>query len=401
MWRNNIIGVYLLKNAKNIRFSRFDLFFLLYILSSIVLIFCKTMSISSAPSIDFYVSVIDNYGDMGFAVNLALSLHDKYPHLYIRFFSDDHGLFQKFFPGNTPEWIEYVSLDVIGGLNPPIPSSLIFSFFDYRVPKEYLFRFPHPKTIISFSYFLLHTGLESLHKTTYLLESGYDTVIHFVPSLASGGWGIIMNPEIENQQAELEKYSRVDSRKSFLGKILDIENRSLIYEKKWISVFVYKETLKWILSLIEKDTSGTIFWICGNSCAHMESVNIRALPFLSLEDYGVFQSLCDANIVRGENSLCQSLISWKPTLWDIYKESNGAHVEKIEDYLLFLGKQFPDTDWWEYSSIMRGFNEVGDMESAFCDFISGYSAYDDGFWRLSEYITRECDLVEKLEQILG
>jgi len=60
------------------------------------------------------------------------------------------------------------------------------------------------------------------------------------------------------------------------------------------------------------------------------------MPFLSLVDYGVFQSLCDANIVRGENSLCQALITGKPVLWDIYKESNNAHIEKIEDFLTFL-----------------------------------------------------------------
>ncbi len=74
-------------------------------------------------------------------------------------------------------------------------------------------------------------------------------------------------------------------------------------------------------------------------------------------DYGVFQSLCDANIVRGENSLCQALISSKPALWDIYKESNGAHREKIDDYLVFLEMQFPDTDWTQYAQVMRVFNE--------------------------------------------
>lgn len=83
------------------------------------------------------------------------------------------------------------------------------------------------------------------------------------------------------------------------------------------------------------------------------------MPFLSLEDYGVFLSLCDANIVRGENSLCQSLLSGKPTLWDIYKEKNGAHRAKIEDYLGFLALQFPDTDWTQYARIMREFNNLG------------------------------------------
>lgn len=151
-------------------------------------------------TIDFYVSVIDNYGDMGFAVNLALSLHEKHPDMIIRFFSDDRGLFQKFFGEINPEWVEYRSLDTLSQENLPAPAKLICSFFDYPLPKAYLAKFSYPKTIVVFSYFLLHKGLESLHGTTYLLESGYDTVIHFVPSLLPGGGGVIINPVIEEKK---------------------------------------------------------------------------------------------------------------------------------------------------------------------------------------------------------
>lgn len=145
------------------------------------------MNLSSLTSIDFSVSVVDNYGDMGFAVNLALSLHERYPNLRICFFSDDEALFRKFFPENIPEWMEYMPLEALSQPNPPPPAKLLCNFFDYPIQKEYLARFPYQKTIVSFSYFLLHQGLESLHKTTYLLESGYDTVIHFIPSLLSLG----------------------------------------------------------------------------------------------------------------------------------------------------------------------------------------------------------------------
>lgn len=161
------------------------------------------MHLSSIPFIDFYVSVIDNYGDMGFAINLALSLHEKYPNLAIRFFSDDENLFQKFFRENTPNWIEYLSLEILDTENPPAPAKLIYNFFDRPLPKIYLSKFPYEKTIISFSYFLLHSGLETLHKTTYVLESGYDTVIHFIPSLLPLGGGIIINPVIEEKKKEL------------------------------------------------------------------------------------------------------------------------------------------------------------------------------------------------------
>lgn len=102
--------------------------------------------------------------------------------------------------------------------------------------------------------------------------------------------------------------------------------------------------------------------------------------------------------MRGENSLCSGLLSEKPVLWDIYKENNGAHVEKIEDYIQFLSGQFPSADWSDYARTMRGFNESRQEESL-RDFISEYHQYNDVFKIIPEYIKRECNLVQKLERI--
>jgi len=46
------------------------------------------------------------------------------------------------------------------------------------------------------------------------------------------------------------------------------------------------------------------------------------MPFLNMIEYYKFLYVCDKNIVRGENSLVESILSTKPFLWDIYKESN-------------------------------------------------------------------------------
>ena len=234
------------------------------------------MNLASIPYVDFYVSVIDNYGDMGFAVNLALSLHEKYPDMVIRFFSDDSGLFQKFFHENVPDWMEYMPLEILKHENPVAPSKLICSFFDYPLQKEYLAKFPYEKTIVAFSCFVLHNGLESLHKTMYLMESGYDTVIHFIPSLVPLGGGIIINPEIERRKAELSRMSEIDARRKFLLEIMDLgkvegigdpgskDELHSICGKKWISVFVYKDTLEKILPVLESADSDTVFWVCGD-----------------------------------------------------------------------------------------------------------------------------------------
>lgn len=77
--------------------------------------------------------------------------------------------------------------------------------------------------------------------------------------------------------------------------------------------------------------------------------------FLPLDEYSAFLATCEANIVRGENSVVASLLSGKPTLWDPYREKAGQEKAKLEDYLTFLSETFGEWDWTEYQSISRNF----------------------------------------------
>ena len=75
-------------------------------------------------------------------------------------------------------------------------------------------------------------------------------------------------------------------------------------------------------------------------------------------------------------------------------------MEKIEDYCSFLQEHFPETEWVEYARMMRGFNETEGRGEFFSDFVSGYETNEKVFGEISKYVREECDLVEKLEEIL-
>lgn len=161
---------------------------------------------------------------------------------------------------------------------------------------------------------------------------------------------------------------------------------------------MYPDTLPYILPVIDKETDTVFFIFGGTGNEKMEiSENIVHMPFLPLEDYGVFQSLCDANIVRGENSLCQGLISGKPVLWDIYKESNGAHREKTEDFIGWISPYFGDST--DYTGIARNFMNNGSGAS-FERFIRMIPDFKEAFAEISMYVRGECDLIGNLEEIL-
>jgi hypothetical protein len=101
--------------------------------------------------------------------------------------------------------------------------------------------------------------------------------------------------------------------------------------------------------------------------------------------------------VRGENSLCQGILSGNPVLWDIYKEKNGAHREKIEDFIQWMTPYLGGNT--DYIGIARDFMNTGSRESVE-RFIRKYSDFGEVFEKISEEVRGEYNLVRKLEKIL-
>jgi len=367
--------------------------------------------------IDFYVPILDNYWDIWFALNLALVMVLKNPKLKVRFFSDNEELFNKMI-GNRIQNIECrmqknnnIQFYSLSDLNDYIPSKTIFTFFDYKLQSNYLKKWEIWKNIIQFWYFLLHKWIENLHLTNYKIN--WNTFTHFIPSLRENtGWIIIQQIKNKRLKTKEEYLNYLKSKYD-----LDIKITSDLLNKKWISVFVYKDTLKEIIEIIQERKNEVFFlfdswkriqksiipWKYTKQSIKDSGLNpewqffhIFFMPFLELLDYNDFLSICDCNIVRWENSLCTSLSSWKPTFWDIYKENNKAHDEKIDDFLIFLEEN--KIQELEYSKILKNFNSIYKKE-AFSSFLNNYQNYTNLFQNLWIYINNNCDLYKKLEKI--
>lgn len=90
------------------------------------------------------------------------------------------------------------------------------------------------------------------------------------------------------------------------------------------------------------------------------------LSFVRFDEYASMLANFDMNVVRGENSAIKAMLAGKPFLWDFYKESNGAHEEKIGDFLDFVRPFFSDGgSFADYAEATRAFNaETFGPESA-------------------------------------
>ncbi len=199
--------------------------------------------------VDFTVPVIDHFGDMGFALSLALSLILRSPKYRVRFFSEDSDLFQKMLGGKIPERLSYFPLHDWGTSN---RTSIRCNFFGYKIQESELFGYENPKKILNFDYLQFHRGtgpanpgISSLHGTEY--ELGGKKIVHLVPSLLAEGGGVA-----------IPHNSNFMNRGEFLQKM---KLPSELSDKKWCSVFVYPNTLERILSFATKHPNW-VFFVC-------------------------------------------------------------------------------------------------------------------------------------------
>lgn len=329
--------------------------------------------------IDFYVDVIDNFWDLWFAVNLAKIMLKADLNLSIRLFSNDEKLFENMLESKDLN-IDYFDLK---DLKDFVPNKIIFNFFDRKIDFDYLHNFDFEIKLINFSYFLMHDWVSSLHNTAYQNRNVF--VTHFVPSLLENTWWVLQNNNFN--------YKSKDDFLAFINEKykLNIQDN----KNNFVSVFVYKDTLNEIIKHIKNDENTYfIFWYYW---LDIKKDNVFVMPFFEIDDYNNFLYICDINIVRGENSLVSSLLTWNVTLWDIYKENNDAHIYKIDDFIYFLNDfSFPQN----YLDIFKNFN-LGNKYKNFENITLKREYYKPNFIYLKDYIIKNCDAYDKIKKILN
>lgn len=321
----------------------------------------------SGKNLDFLVTAVDNFGDTGFALDLAESVLFERPDWNVRFFSDDRALFDRLTDGRPHPKVSYFELSTYENAE---PSASVISFFDRKLPAAHFEKFPHPKKILQLSYLRFDPGVASMNGTRYRL--GNDEVVHLVPSPLEGGAGVVAghkadigtNGPISGASVPLpgvRNFSEPHGASLFLQKISKPGTGTSNLEPNTLlaSAFYYPSTRAKLRAIREAEPK-IRFAEFGNADAEIP------LPYVRFDEYAPMLGNFGANVVRGENSAIKAMLAGKPFLWDFYKETNGAHAEKIDDFLDFVRPFFSDEERFaNYADATRAFNaEIFSPETA-------------------------------------
>lgn len=283
-------------------------------------------------SVDILLSVVDNYWDIGFATELMISLDSvnvwKY---FFRIFTDNPVLVTGFLEKNKDNLGEYHVFHT-DEISVRWFSAVIFLLFHHPLPK---ISDTVRHIILRIDYLSFDPVWTEYNGHEHILSTPDVPIIEIIPSFLSAWSGIL-----------IPVWNEAISKQSLLWELhlpIKLEN------KKWISLFVYPETLDRIdFGVIPEGYGVFILW--WGRLIQNDSDSIFFLPFLSIEMYHRLMMLSDMNLVRWEVSAVTAMMISKPYLWDMYKWRGWFPLEMSQQFLDFFSFSS------EYAQFHREFN---------------------------------------------
>ena len=121
---------------------------------------------------------------------------------------------------------------------------------------------------------------------------------------------------------------------------------------------------------------------------------LQVLPFdfLPQDDFDRLLWRCDINFVRGEDSFVRAQWAGKPFVWQIYPQAEQAHLVKLEAFLARYTEGMSPAARIAAVNVFRAWNSVGDMRSAWEDFMVARAEIAGHNLRWSEQLAEDRDL---------
>lgn len=347
-----------------------------------------------------FCSIIDNFGDIGVCWRLARQLADEHQR-NVELWVDDWSALSGFLAAqvpainNSPVFQEQQAITAAGvsirrwhkpwqalpAIDQHIASAdVIIEAFGCELPasvKQAMCHVNRPVLWLNLEYLSAENWVKECHGLPSPQNlSPQVKKFFFFPGFEQGTGGLLREATLISQHEQWQHEQQV--------------LRQRLLQKAGLSEFLQADVL--LVSLFSYDTPALANWlnalqeqtqevVCfvpeGKSLAavarcfardrlvpgevaRVGALTVVAMPFGSQTDYDQLLSLCDFNVVRGEDSFVRAQWAARPMLWHIYPQDDGVHLQKLEAFeRLFVDGLNPDAAkaWHAFSN---GWNQGED-----------------------------------------
>jgi uncharacterized repeat protein (TIGR03837 family) len=371
---------------------------------------------------DIFCQIVDNYGDAGVCWRLARALSRltsssintvnsaECDDSRIRLFCDDLNVLNVIAHGDAVCHGATLGIEVLpwsAAESPAVLASVgdvVIEAFACHLPKPYI------EAMVQKTSEKLSTKQPIWINLEYLTAEAWADEMHLMPSPQNNGLNkYFYFPGFTPKTGGvlLGDWNEVTSNSLNIPPSLSSAFESCQPRSKKISVFNYKQAPldAWLDSvnqaaLAHGEMVDVLLCADQNVSAATQAafsstdsaVKLIQLPFIPQEDYDYLLSVCDINLVRGEDSFVRAQWAGKPFIWDIYPQSDLAHEVKLNAFLeryfeassaelrstgIAAMKWAPASDWWSHLNAWTSHSEawrqnlmgLGHLEGKILDFV--------------------------------
>jgi len=296
---------------------------------------------------DIFCRVIDNYGDIGVCWRLAVNLSQRGQR--VRLWTDDASALYWMAPAGDPHvqvipWAESLRPVALP------PADIWLEAFGCEIAPEFIA--DQQGATRPGGQNLIWINLE------YLSAEGYVVRNHGLPSpvMTGPGRGLVkyfFYPGFVPESGGLLREADLLTRQAGFDRDDWLEQFGIaVNGAQLVSLFCYEPAalVELMGQLAGGATPTRLMVTAGRANAAVAAVisyknqseplwnkgsllSISYLPALTQRDYDHLLWACDLNFVRGEDSLVRALWAGKPLVWQIYPQSDGVHLIKLQAFL--------------------------------------------------------------------
>jgi uncharacterized repeat protein (TIGR03837 family) len=331
-----------------------------------------------AETWSIFCSVIDNFGDMGVCWRLARQLAQEHG-CHVTLWIDDLHAFAKFLrlaawaAGNVQQEFGVCVRHWCSPWQESAPtnaaianSAVVIEAFACELPAPVIAamaRQARPPLWINLEYLSAESWVAGCHLLQSMHSVSLDDVnqasgtarivtlnkTFFFPGFEQGTGGLLREKDLLGRHTSWQR----DEQAARLQFVTDQGlPRTCGDIDLWISVFSYESPAfaSWLTALGEDEPAlclvpegralHSITAILNldeppgaGELVQFGALTIAVLPFLSQDNYDGLLSLCDLNLVRGEDSFVRAQWAGKPLIWHIYPQQDDVHLEKLDAFL--------------------------------------------------------------------
>lgn len=346
-----------------------------------------------------FCTVVDNFGDIGICWRLARQLHQELQQdvvLYV----DDLSSFQRICPEVNPsldvQQVQGVQVGRWQSCFTALPSDkpdVVIEAFACQLPLGYLAQceqlVPAP-TWINLEYLTAEAWAADCHGLASPQAGSKLKKFFYFPGFTERYGGLLREVNVVDNayalrdspalQQQFWHQIGIDDAMTFARKI-SLFGYSQSGINNWLQQLSHSPITTLLLvpqgALAEQIMS--LYPELAKGRVHHASLAIQVLPFVAQPLYDLLLAACDFNFVRGEDSIIRAHWAGRPFIWQIYRQDEQAHLEKLHAFLDLMLKDASI----ELASLVRTMHDAWEQE---IDFASVWPVLEQNWSQYAEYV---------------